>query len=143
MHNLALTYQAQGRNADAAKIQEEVLEKSRGILGEEHPDTLSTLHNLASTYQAQGRNADAAKIQEDIGGEACPKCQTSCIIKIYIFLCHAVLFLNIYVLSPTLIFLLGPPKLKTKSTWGPISTLVGQPSSVKILSSVQSYSLWR
>jgi len=40
MHTLAFTYQAQGRNADAAAIQEQVLEKRRRILGEEHPDTL-------------------------------------------------------------------------------------------------------
>ena len=66
MHALALTYQAQGRNADAAKIQEEVLEKRKRILGEEHPHTLTTMHALASTYQAQGRNADAAKIQEEV-----------------------------------------------------------------------------
>ena len=41
MHALALTYQAQGRNADAARIQEQVLEKRRRVQGEEHPDTLS------------------------------------------------------------------------------------------------------
>jgi Tetratricopeptide repeat len=34
MHDLALTYQAQGRNADAATIQEGVLEKRRRIAGE-------------------------------------------------------------------------------------------------------------
>jgi tetratricopeptide (TPR) repeat protein len=63
MHALALTYQAQGRNAEAAAIQEQVLEKGRRILGEEHPDTLSAMHALALTYQAQGRNADAAANQ--------------------------------------------------------------------------------
>ena len=66
MHALALTYQAQGRNADAARIQEEVLEKQRRILGEEHPHTLTAMHALALTYQAQGRNADAARIQEEV-----------------------------------------------------------------------------
>ena len=66
MHALALTYQAQGRNTDAARIQEQVLEKGRRILGEEHPHTLSAMHNLALTYQAQGRNTDAAGIQEQV-----------------------------------------------------------------------------
>jgi tetratricopeptide (TPR) repeat protein len=66
MHNLAWTYQSQGRNADAARIQEEVLEKRRRILGEEHPDTLGAMHALALTYQSQGRNADAARIQEEV-----------------------------------------------------------------------------
>jgi hypothetical protein len=33
MNNLAETYRAQGRTADAARIHEEVLEKSRRILG--------------------------------------------------------------------------------------------------------------
>ena len=37
MHNLALTYQAQGRNADAARIQEEVLEKREEDTGRRAP----------------------------------------------------------------------------------------------------------
>ena len=66
MHNLALTYGAQGRNVDAASIQEDVLEKEKRIMGEEHPRTLTAMHNLALTYPAQGRNVDAASIQEDV-----------------------------------------------------------------------------
>ena len=66
MHALALTYQVQGRNTDAAGIQEQVLEQRRRIQGEEHPHTLTAMHNLALTYQAQGRNADAAGIQEQV-----------------------------------------------------------------------------
>ena len=66
MHALALTYQAQGRNADAAEMQEQVLKKGRKILGDDHPDTLSAMHALALTYQAQGRNADAAEMQEQV-----------------------------------------------------------------------------
>ena len=68
MRALAWTYQAQGRNADAAQILEEVLEKRRRILGDEHPHTLTAKHALALTYQAQGRNADAnaAQIQEEV-----------------------------------------------------------------------------
>ena len=55
MYALAVTYQAQGRNADASQIQEEVLEKERQILGDEHPNTLKAIGNLASTYWNQGR----------------------------------------------------------------------------------------
>jgi len=65
IQNLASTYWAQGRNAEAATIGEEVLEKRRRILGDEHPDTLATIHALASTYRAQGRNAEAAGIGEE------------------------------------------------------------------------------
>jgi Tetratricopeptide repeat len=43
-----------------------VLEKSRGTLGKEHPNTLTAMHNLAWTYQTQGRSTDAAKIQEEV-----------------------------------------------------------------------------
>jgi len=66
MYALAWTYQAQGRNVEAARIQEQVLEKWRRILGEEHPHTLAAMHALAVTYQAQGRNAEAARIQEQV-----------------------------------------------------------------------------
>ena len=66
IHALALTYQAQGRNVDAARIQEDVLKKRSRILGEEHPHTLAAMYTLAWTYSTQGRNADAARIQEDV-----------------------------------------------------------------------------
>ena len=66
MSALALTNYAQGRYADATMIQEEVSEKRRQILGNEHPDTLAAMYALALTYQAQWRSADAAKIQEEV-----------------------------------------------------------------------------
>ena len=50
MNNLASTYWAQGRTAEAAALQEEALEKRRRILGVEHPNTLASMNNLASTY---------------------------------------------------------------------------------------------
>jgi len=43
MNNLAATYRDQGRRAEAAALQEEVLEKRRRILGVEHPDTLRSM----------------------------------------------------------------------------------------------------
>ena len=66
MNNLAETYRAQGRTGDAARLHEEVLEKSRRILGDDHPDTLTTMNNLAETYRAQGRTGDAAKLHEEV-----------------------------------------------------------------------------
>jgi Flp pilus assembly protein TadD len=65
MGNLAITYWAQGRTAEAAALQEEVLEKQKRLLGEEHPDTLKSMGNLAITYRAQGRTTEAATLQED------------------------------------------------------------------------------
>ena len=47
-------------------MEEAVLEKRRRILGDEHPDTLTTMHNLATTYRAQGRNVEAATIEEEL-----------------------------------------------------------------------------
>jgi tetratricopeptide (TPR) repeat protein len=40
-------------------LHEEVLEKSRQILGDDHPSTLTTMNNLAETYRAQGRMVEA------------------------------------------------------------------------------------
>ena len=66
MNNLAVTYRAQGRTGEAARLQEEVLEKRRRILGDDHPDTLTTMNNLASTYRDQGRTGEAARLQEEV-----------------------------------------------------------------------------
>ena len=62
MENLVSTYRGQGRDAEAARVYEEVLEKSRRIMGEEHPQTLVTMHNLALTCREQGRNAEAVRM---------------------------------------------------------------------------------
>ncbi|KAF1988157.1 HET-domain-containing protein [Aulographum hederae CBS 113979] len=35
------------------------------VLGEEHPDTLTSMNNLAFTWKEQGRNAESAKLMED------------------------------------------------------------------------------
>ena len=66
MNNLALTYSDQGRTGEAAALQEEVLQKRRRILGEEHPDTLRSMNNLALTYSDQGRTGEAAALQEEV-----------------------------------------------------------------------------
>jgi hypothetical protein len=48
MGNLTLTYQARGNTAEAAALQEEVLEKRRRILGAEHPDTLGNVISITT-----------------------------------------------------------------------------------------------
>jgi hypothetical protein len=66
MNNLAGTLWSQGDLTGARKIQEQVLEARRRVLGEDHPDTLSSLNNLASTLKAQGDLAGARKIEEQV-----------------------------------------------------------------------------
>jgi hypothetical protein len=41
-------------------------EISAEILGDDHPDTLTTMNNLAATYRAQGRTGDAASMHEQV-----------------------------------------------------------------------------
>jgi len=50
--NLALTYHSQGQWREAEKLQAEVLEQSRRLLGMEHPDTIEAAGSLAAIYCA-------------------------------------------------------------------------------------------
>ena len=52
--------------ASARKLQEEVLESHRHLLGEEHPDTLMAMSNVAVTLRAQGDLAGARKLNEQV-----------------------------------------------------------------------------
>ena len=54
MANLASTYRNQERWTEAEQIEVQVLETRKRVLGEEHPNTLSSMANLASTYSKQG-----------------------------------------------------------------------------------------
>ena len=40
-----------------------VMEKRKHLLGEEHPDTLTTMGNLASTYRNQGKLKEAEALE--------------------------------------------------------------------------------
>ena len=83
MHNLAHTYSALGRYADALAIGEQVLEFRRRVLPANHPDTGAcanvavamacdlmryapgcAMGNLANTYCALGRLQEAVVLQE-------------------------------------------------------------------------------
>jgi len=66
MGNLASTYRLQGRSVKAAALQNDILEKRRRILGEEHPSTLIAMANLASTYWQQGLTMEAARLEEEV-----------------------------------------------------------------------------
>jgi tetratricopeptide (TPR) repeat protein len=65
MHNLANSYDALGRHADALKLQEETLALRKAKLGVDDPGTLVTMNNLANSYAVLGRHADALKLFEE------------------------------------------------------------------------------
>jgi hypothetical protein len=65
MRNLAISYAALGRHADALKLREETLALYKAKLGPDHPDTLMSMNNLAVSYTALGRHADALKLHEE------------------------------------------------------------------------------
>ena len=41
-----------------------MIETSVKVLGEEHPDTLTSMHNLAFTWEGQGRDEEAIKLMD-------------------------------------------------------------------------------
>jgi hypothetical protein len=63
MANLASTYRNQGQWKEAEALQVVVMEKSKHILGEEHPNTLTCMENLAVTYRSQGQWKEADALQ--------------------------------------------------------------------------------
>jgi tetratricopeptide (TPR) repeat protein/tRNA A-37 threonylcarbamoyl transferase component Bud32 len=65
-HNLANSYEALGRYAEAVKRHEETLARRQAKLGPEDPATLQSLVNLASTYDEMGRHGDALKLREEV-----------------------------------------------------------------------------
>ncbi len=64
MRDLANSYEALGRHAEAAKLHEETLARYKATLGAGHPDTLHSMHNLANSYAALGRHAEALQLRE-------------------------------------------------------------------------------
>jgi hypothetical protein len=42
-----------------------VVEITKRILGQEHPDTLTSMNNLAYTWKALGRDKEALKLMEE------------------------------------------------------------------------------
>ena len=62
MSKLASTLYAQGDLEGARGLQVQVLEASRRLLGQEHPDTSSSAWNLYSTLRALGEDEEATAV---------------------------------------------------------------------------------
>jgi hypothetical protein len=63
MNNLAETYGALGQTKEALALHEKVLDAWTRTMGEENPNTLSSMNNLASIYRVLGRTKEAAALQ--------------------------------------------------------------------------------
>ncbi|KAH6724974.1 hypothetical protein BKA61DRAFT_589573 [Leptodontidium sp. MPI-SDFR-AT-0119] len=64
MANLASTYRNQGRWAEAEELQATELEICSRVLGQEHPDTLTSMNNLAFIWKGNGRDIDALELMK-------------------------------------------------------------------------------
>ncbi|KAJ5538671.1 hypothetical protein N7494_008150 [Penicillium frequentans] len=63
---LARAYSLEGRWGEAEQLEVQVLETSKTIFGESHPNTLMSMANLASTYRSQGRWGDAEQLEVQV-----------------------------------------------------------------------------
>ena len=59
---LAATYWHHGRWKEAEALGVRVIETTKRVLGEEHPDTLTSMNNLAFTLKDQSRDAEAISL---------------------------------------------------------------------------------
>jgi hypothetical protein len=66
MANLAFTYSNQGQWKEAEGLFIQVMESRKRLLGEEHPDTLTSMANLASTYRNQEQWKEAEKLDVQV-----------------------------------------------------------------------------
>ena len=66
MSNLALVFQKAGKWQEAEQVHTEVLEASRRVLGEDHPDTLGSMSNLAAVLQAQGKWQETEEMHTEV-----------------------------------------------------------------------------
>ncbi len=65
MNNLATSFDALGRHADALKLREETLALRKAKLGSDDPETLASMNNLAISYTVLGRHPEAVKLREE------------------------------------------------------------------------------
>jgi Tetratricopeptide repeat len=61
----------------------QVMETSRRMLGEEHPETLTSMNNLAFTLKEQGRKGEAIKLMAECV-QLCNQALGLCILKLFI-----------------------------------------------------------
>lgn len=66
MANLAVSCAKLGRNDDALLLKSQVLELRKLTLGDEHPDTLTSMNNLAVTYYDLGRLREAQNLMSNV-----------------------------------------------------------------------------
>ncbi|KJZ69702.1 hypothetical protein HIM_10908 [Hirsutella minnesotensis 3608] len=62
LHCVASYLDFEGKWSDAEKLSVDAIEARKRVLGEEHPETLSSMANLASTYRNQGRWKEAEEL---------------------------------------------------------------------------------
>ncbi|KAF1975254.1 hypothetical protein BU23DRAFT_435962, partial [Bimuria novae-zelandiae CBS 107.79] len=60
----AMTLYSDGRYEEAEELEVQVMETRKRVLGEEHPDTLTSMNNLAFTQQCQARYTEALALIE-------------------------------------------------------------------------------
>src|SRR5262249_25148929 len=65
MFNLALSYDALGRHADALQVREETLARVKATLGPDHPETLRVMWVVAESLSAPDRGAEAVPGLDD------------------------------------------------------------------------------
>jgi hypothetical protein len=58
----AMTLYSDGRYEEAEELNVQVMQTRKRLLGEEHPDTLTSMANLAATYRNQGRWKEAEEL---------------------------------------------------------------------------------
>ncbi len=63
MIDVANSYAARGRHAEAVKLREQTLALAKAKLGPDHPNTLASMSNLAASYVDLGRYAEALQAQ--------------------------------------------------------------------------------
>jgi hypothetical protein len=61
--NCAMALSSDGQDSQAEQLFKRVMETRKRVLGEEHPDTLTSMANLASTYSNQGRWKEAEELK--------------------------------------------------------------------------------
>jgi tetratricopeptide (TPR) repeat protein len=65
-HTVSTLLFYEGRWKEAEELEVQVMDTRKRVLGEEHPDTLTSMANLASTYQNQGRWKEAEELDMQV-----------------------------------------------------------------------------
>ena len=66
MNNLALVLSDKGKYEQAEEMHRQVLKLSETVLGEEHPNTITSINNLAQVLNNQGKYEQSKKLQVQV-----------------------------------------------------------------------------